>query len=152
MTFSVSALTIFSHMAVLSISFKSKQQKVQNNAARAFPQEFPKLTISSVASLNWLPIDSCIQCKFTSLCCNCLNDNATALGYLTELLKVYKPTQQLGSSSDTSILYLFSVHMHSLGQRSFSAPSVCDGLSCKVRSTSTLTSFSFQISPLKLSH
>ena len=37
-----------------------------------------------------------------------------------ELLKLYKPTRQLHSSSDTSILCLPSVHTHLPGQRSFS--------------------------------
>ena len=36
------------------------------------------------------------------------------------ILKVYKPTHQLRSSSDASILCFPSVRMHSLGQGSFS--------------------------------
>ena len=65
-----------------------------------------------LASLHWLPIDSWRQCRLASLCYDCLN--STTPGYLTELLKVYKTTRRLCSSSDTSILCLPSVHMHSL--------------------------------------
>ena len=61
-------------------------QKVQNNAARLVLRVskadhiFPHL-----ASLHWLPIDSRIQYKFSSLCYTCLN--STAPDYLTELLR-----------------------------------------------------------------
>ena len=51
-------------------------------------------------------------------CPSCLNSAAPV--YVTYLLKVYTPTRQLRSSSDTSILCLPSVCTHSLGQKSFS--------------------------------
>ena len=60
-----------------------------------------------LASLHWLHIDSQIQYKLSSLCYNCLN--STAPDYLTEL-KIYKPTHQLRSSSDTSILFSHCMH------------------------------------------
>ena len=87
----------------------------------------------SLASLHWLPTDSWIQYKLTFLCCNCLN--SAAAGDLIELLKVYKLTCQLCSFSDPSVFCLSSVHMQTLGQRSFSyaAPSVCNSFPCKVR-------------------
>ena len=53
-----------------------------------------------LAYLHWLPIGSRIQYKLASLCYNCLN--FTAPVYLIELLKVYKPTHEQCSSSDTS--------------------------------------------------
>ena len=61
-------------------------------------------------------------------------------------------TCQLHSSSDTSVLCLPSVCMHSLGQISFSyaALSVWNSLPCKVRSSDTLTSFKSRL--LKLSY
>ena len=71
-----------------------------------------------LASLHWLPIDSRIQYKFSSLCYNCLN--LTAPDYLTELLRFYKPARRLRSSSDTSILCPPSVRTHLLGHRSSS--------------------------------
>ena len=65
-----------------------------------------------LAYLYWLPIDLRIQCKFTSLCYNCVS--STSPGHLTEL-KLYKPTRGLRSSfSDTCILCLHSMRMHAL--------------------------------------
>ncbi|WP_419650303.1 reverse transcriptase domain-containing protein, partial [Thiolapillus sp.] len=96
----------------------NKLQKVQNNAARLVLRVSKTDHISPhLASLHWLPIDSRIQYKLSSLCYNCLN--STAPDYLTELLRIYKPTRQLRSSSDTSILCIPTVRTHSLGQRSF---------------------------------
>ena len=94
-----------------------------------------------LGSLHWLPIDSQIQYKLSSLCYNCLN--STASDYLTELLRIYKPTRQLRSSSDTSILCIPTVRTHSLGQRSFScaAPTVWNTLPYEIRSSNTISSF-----------
>ena len=62
-------------------------------------------------------------------------------------LLVYKPTGQLRSSSDTSILCLPSVCTHSLGQRlcSCAAPSVWNTLPYEIRSSSTLSSFKLSL-------
>ena len=103
---------------------------------------------SSCFSLHWLPIDSQIQYKLSSQCYNSLN--STTPGYLTELLKVYKPTCQL-HSSHIFICCLPSVHSQSLDQRSFSyaVPSVWNSFPCKVRSSNTFTSFKSSLkSPL----
>ena len=72
---------------------------------------------------------------------NCLN--LTALDYLTELLRIYKPTGQLRSSSDTSTLCIPTVRTHSFGQRSFSyaAPAIWNTLPYKIRSSNTISSF-----------
>ena len=116
--------------------------RLKNNAARLVLRVsktdhiFPHL-----ASLHWLPIDSRMQYKLYSLCYNCLN--STAPDYLTELLRIHKPTRQLRSSSDTSILCVPTVRTHSLGQRSFSyaAPTVWNTLPYKIRSSNTISSF-----------
>ena len=113
----------------------NKLQKVQNNLVLRVPKTdhiFPHLV-----SLHWLPIDSWIQYKLASLYYNCLVLNASVC--LTELLTVYKPTHQLRSSSDTSILCLTSVCTHSLGQRSFSyaASYVWNSLPFQIRSSNT---------------
>ena len=103
----------------------NKLQNVQNNAARLILRVSKTVHISPhLAFLHWLPIDSRIQYELSSLCYNCLN--STAPDYLTELLRIYEPTRQLRSSSDTSILCIPTVCTHSLGQRSFSyaAPAV----------------------------
>ena len=57
-----------------------------------------------------MPTDLRIQHKLSSLCHNC--PNSTAPDYLTELLRIYKPTRQLRSSSDTSILCIPTVRTH----------------------------------------
>ena len=78
--------------------------------------------------------------KLSSLCYNCLN--STASDYLTELLRIYKPTCQLHSCSDTSILCILNVCTHLLGQRLFSyaAPVVRNTLPYKIRSSNTISS------------
>ena len=96
----------------------NKQQKVQNNAARLVLRVSKTDHISlHLACLHWLPFDSLIQYKLSSLWSNCLN--STAPDDLTQLLRMYKPTCQLWLSSDTSILCIPTVRTHSLGQRSF---------------------------------
>ena len=94
-----------------------------------------------LASLHWLPIDSRIQYKLSSLCYNCLSP--TAPDYLTDLPRIYKPTRQLRSSSDTFILCIPTVRTHSLGQWSFSyaAPAVWNTLPYEIRSSNTFSSF-----------
>ena len=68
--------------------------------------------------------NSCLTVIIACLCYDCLN--LTAPDYLTELLRIYKPTRQLRSSSDISILCSPTVRTYSLGQRLFSyaAPSL----------------------------
>ena len=70
--------------------------------------------LSSSAALHWLPIDSWIQYKLASLCYSSLKPDCP---WLPDWTWVYKPTWQLRSSFDTSILCLPSVCMYSLGQR-----------------------------------
>ena len=78
-------------------------QKVSYNSARLVLRVSKMDHISPhLASLHWLPIDSRIQYKLSSVYYNCLN--STAPDYLTELLRIYKPTRELRSSADTSIL------------------------------------------------
>ena len=77
----------------------NKLQKVKNSTA-SLVMKVPKTDCISpyhLASLHWLPIDSWIQYKLSSLCYNCLNSTAPA--YLTELVKIYKSACQLCSSS-----------------------------------------------------
>ena len=76
-----------------------------------------------LASLHSLPTDSWIQYKLSSHCYNCLN--STAPDYLTEPLRIYKPTRQLCSSSDTSILCLPSVRTLSWSEVIFLCCTVC---------------------------
>ena len=123
----------------------NKLQEAQNNAARLVLRVSKTDHISHLASLHQLPIDSRIQYKLSSLCYNCLN--STAPDYLTEPLRIYKPTHQLRSSSDTSILCLPFVRTHSLGQRSFSyaVPTVWNTLPYEIRSFNTISSFKLSL-------
>ena len=127
----------------------NKLQKVQNNTA-CLVLRAPKTDHISphLASLLWLPSDimNTIQAPLEGY--NCLS-SATPV-YLTELLKLYKPTNQLCSSSATSILCLPSVITHWLAQRYFSyaAPAVCNSPPCKVRSQNTLMQTISEISLL----
>ena len=120
----------------------NKLQKVQNNAARLVRRVSKTDHMSPhLASLHWLPIDSRIQYRLSTLCYNCLN--STAPDYFTELLRIYKPASQHRSSSDTSIFCIPTARTLSLGQRSFSyaAPAVWNTLPYDVRSSNTMSSF-----------
>ena len=88
----------------------NKIQKVQNNTA-CFVLRV--LQTGHISSYILLRTDQWIQYKLASQCLN-----STDPGYLPEL-KIYKPTRQLCSSSNTSVLCLPFVHRHSLGHRSF---------------------------------
>ena len=85
--------------------------------------------------------------KFSSLCYNCLN--STTPDYMTELLRIYKPTRQLRSSSDTSILCIATVRTHLFGQRSLSyaAPAVWNTLPYEIRSSNTISSLKSSLKP-----
>ena len=120
----------------------NKLQKVQNNAARFVLRVSRTDHISPhLASLHWLPIDSRLQYKLSSLCHNCLNSNAP--DYVTELPRIYKLTRQLCSFSDTSILCIPTVRSHSLVQRwfSYAVPAVWNTVPFEIRSSNTISSF-----------
>ena len=118
------------------------KRQVQNNTAHHVLRVSKTDHISPhLASLHWLPIDSRIQYTLSSLCYNCLN--STAADYLTELLRIYKPTRQLRLSSDSSILCIPTVRTHSFGHRLFSyaAPTVWTTFPYEIRSSDTILSF-----------
>ena len=127
----VFCLKLYMHISTFLLN---KLQKVQNNAAHLV-QRVSKMDYISphLASPHWLPVDSWIQYKLSSLCYNCLN--STAPDDLTELLRIYKPTYQLHSSSVTFIFFIPTVRTHSLSPRSFSyaAPAVWNTLPNKIR-------------------
>ena len=120
----VSFLPLFCHVliiATLSLSgcpqyLLNKLQKVLNKAALLVTR-VPKTDHISpyLAPLHWSPIDLWIQYKLSSHCYDCLN--LTAPDYLTEHLRIYKPTHQLQSSCETSIPCLPPVCTHSLGHK-----------------------------------
>ena len=87
-----------------------------------------------------------ISATYNSNCDTATNSpicaTTVSAGYLTEPLKVYKPTRQLRSSSDTSILCLSLCARTRLVRDVFLVMHRLSGtLPCKVRSSNTLTSF-----------
>ena len=111
------------------------------NTSQEHNSKDPSLLVFLLCSLQWLPVDSRIQYKLASLCCNGLN--SPALGYLTEL-KSYKPYLP-----DTYTLLLilpfffFFVSPHSFGQMSFAyaASSVWKSFPFIVKRSNTVASF-----------
>ena len=95
-----------------------------------------------LASLYWLPIDSTIQYKLTSLCYkyNCLNMTASV-----HLTNSWKCTNQPASYALLPILPFFvfppCLVRDLFLMLSYAAPSVSNNLPCKVSSSSTLASF-----------
>ena len=118
-------------------------QRVQNNATRLALRASKTDHFSPhLASLHWLPIDSRIQYKLSALCYNYLS--STAPDYLTELLRIYKPTRQLRLSSDTPFsVFPKYAHTRLVKAHSFSydAPAVWYALPYEIRSANTFLSF-----------
>ena len=96
-----------------------KLQKVQNNAVRLICRT-PKFDhISPVLhTLHWLPVEQRIEFKLLLLAFKSVNNDNSS--YLSDLLKLYIPSQQLRSSSDTRLLRISSFRLKSFGQRKFS--------------------------------
>ena len=94
-------------------------QKVQNNAA-CLILKAPKtdhITLH-LRTLHWLPIDVRIKYKLCSLCFGAIT--STGPVYLSDLHKIYTPSRQLRSSTDSRILCIPSVNTKLYGERSFS--------------------------------
>ena len=119
-----------------------KLQKVQNSAARLVLRCSKLSHITPMLeSLHWLPIDSRIVYKLSLLCFKSLNGLAPS--YLADLLRLYIPSRQLRSSSDSHILQIPRYHSKTLGERTFSfqAPTSWNKLPFPLRSSNSLTGF-----------
>ena len=82
----------------------NRLQLAQNNAARLVSGKKRCDHITPVLrDLHWLPVKARIVFKVLVLTYKCLNC-ANFPTYLKELLQIYKPSRQLRSSSDTSLL------------------------------------------------
>ena len=104
-------------------------QKVQNSAARLIFQCRKQNHISPLLmSLHWLPINACIEYKLSVIC------HSFFLGlspiYLSDLLLVYTPKQNLCSSSDNRILCIPKLRTKTFGHRSFSLSAPQYGILC----------------------
>ena len=94
-----------------------------------------------LASLHWLPVDSCIKYTLACICYTCTSTNSPP--YLSDLLTVYPAARHLRSSSDNSGLRRPSVRTVSYGQR-YSAPSTWNSLPQQVRSSDNVSTFRSQ--------
>ena len=102
-----------------------KLQKVQNSAARLVLKAHNlDHVLPLLRTLHWLPIQARIKDKLSTLCHSFFSD--TASFYLSDLLRVYSPSRQLRSSSDSRTLRIPHMKTKTFGHRSFSyaAPSV----------------------------
>ena len=78
----------------------SKLQKVQNNAARLIFRTTRSAHVTPMLhSLHWLPIEQMIEYKLSLLYFKIISHQAPI--YLSELLHLYTPSQQLRSSTNT---------------------------------------------------
>ena len=93
-------------------------QRVQNIAARMVTR-CPKMSHIKpiLRDLHWLPVCSRIRFKILLLTFRCANGLAPA--YLVDLIKPYKPSRELRSSSQ-DLLTLPKTKKKTIGQRSFS--------------------------------
>ena len=99
----------------LSKSSLQKLQLVQNAAARVLTFSHKHEHISPIlCRLHWLPIEQRIQCKILLLTFKILNNCAPS--YLSDLLKAYKPTRILRSSS-LNLLSKPSYNLNLYGKR-----------------------------------
>ena len=108
----------FSSVRLSSLSIKTNFKKFKT-ALLAFSWEFLILIISLLILLlstgcHWFR--NTVQIRFSVL----QLPQPESSVYLTGLLTVYRPTRQLCSSSDTSVVCLPSACTHSLAQKSFS--------------------------------
>ena len=117
-------------------------QKVQNSAARLIFQCRIQNHISLILmSLHWLPINSRIEYKLSVIC------HSFFLGlspsYLSDLLLVYTPKRNFGSSSDNRILCIPKLRTKTFGHHSFSfaAPTIWNSLPSELRQTDSIQKF-----------
>ena len=106
-----------------------KLQKIWNSVARLVLKPHKRDQVSPLLrTLHWLPIQAGIEYKLLTLCHSFFSDTAPV--YLSDLLRVYSPSRQLRSSSDSRTLRFPHIKTRTFGHRSFShaAPSVWNSL------------------------
>ena len=117
-------------------------QKVQNNAARLIyrSSKFSHVT-PLLHTLHWLPTEKGIDFKLASLCFKFLNGSAPT--YLSDLLRLHIPFQQLCPLPDIRVFRIPSFRTKSSGQRSFSyhAPTTWNKPPTAIRHVSSVSSF-----------
>ena len=119
-----------------------KLQKVKTSAARLVLKAHKRDHVSPLLrTLHWLPIQERIEYKLATLCHSFFSDTAPV--YLSDLLRVYSPSRQLRSSSDSRTLRIPHLKARTFGHRSFSqaAPSVWNSLPHDIRHIQSVTAF-----------
>ena len=119
-----------------------KLQKVQNSAARLVLKAHKRDHVSTLLrTLHWLPVQAHIEYKLSTLYHSIFSN--TAPFYLSDLLRVYSPSRQLRSFSDSRTLRIPHIKTKTFGHRSFShaAPSVWNSLPHEIRHIQSATAF-----------
>ena len=121
-----------------------KLQKVQNSAARLVLKAHKWDHVSPLLrTLHWLPIQARIKYRLSTLGHSFSLIHHTASVYLCDLLRVYSPSRQLRSSSDSRTLRIPHMKTETFGHRLFShaAPSVWNSLPHDIRHIQSVTAF-----------
>ena len=119
-----------------------KLQKVQNSAARLVLKVHKRDHVSPLRrTLHWLPIQARIEYKLSTLCHSFFTDTAPV--YLSDLLRVYSPSRQLRSSTDSRTLCIPYMRTNTFGHRSFfyAASSVWNSLPREIRHIQSSNAF-----------
>ena len=120
-------------------------QKVQNTVARLVSRSKRSDSVTPILKkLHWLPVSKRIEFKILLLTYKCLHGLAPK--YLSDLLKPYKPSRLLRSSSKL-LLEEPGSRTSTFGKRSFSlaAPSLWNNLPDTVKHAISLASFKSQL-------
>ncbi|KAK7095160.1 hypothetical protein V1264_006605 [Littorina saxatilis] len=119
-------------------------QRVQNAAARLTLRKTKRDHITPLLrSLHWLPVNTRISYKLSTLVYKCLNDSAPE--YLQSSLDLYtQPSDRpLRSAADPLRLHIPRSKLASAGQRAFpsAGPSVRNSLPLELRQSPSLDAF-----------
>ena len=116
-----------------------KLQKIQNSAARVIFRSSKLDHVSPrLHALHWLPVHQRINHKLSAICFSFVT--GTGPQYLADIFKIYAPSRQFCSSSDTCLFQIPSVNTKSNGQRTFAyqGPTVWNKLSRNIRHAPSL--------------
>ena len=119
-----------------------KLWKAQDSAARLIFKAHKQDHVSPLLRpFHWLPSQACIDYKLSTLCHSFFSDITPV--YLFDLLRVYSPSRQLRSSSDSRTLRIPHIKTKTFGRRSFSyaTSSVWSSLPRETRHIQTTTAF-----------
>ncbi|KAK7097686.1 hypothetical protein V1264_004627 [Littorina saxatilis] len=133
-----------SFLAGLPASSIHGLQRVQNAAARLTLRKTKRDHITPLLrSLHWLPVNTRISYKLSTLVYKCLNDSAPE--YLQSSLDLYtQPSDRpLRSAADPLCLHIPRSKLASAGQRAFpsAGPSVWNSLPLELRQSPSLDAF-----------